>query len=90
MDSAREGPTGTIIEAAASVAATEIGDGAAAAPAKRPPAVDAQAIRRWLTPATLRSQFILTEILQPPLALREPPGLRTTGEPPYRLPTRSK
>ena len=28
------------------------------------------AIRKWLTPATLRQQFILTEILQPPLALR--------------------
>jgi cell division protein FtsN len=32
----------------------------------------AAAINRWLTPQTLRSQFILTEILQPPLGLREP------------------
>jgi len=32
---------------------------------------NAAALSRWLTPETLRSQFILTEILQPPLALRE-------------------
>ena len=31
---------------------------------------DAAALSRWLTAKTLRSQFILTEILQPPLALR--------------------
>ena len=36
------------------------------------PAVDAQALANWLRPATLQKQFILTEILQPPLALREP------------------
>lgn len=34
-------------------------------------AANASALSRWLTPKTLRSQFILTEILQPPLALRE-------------------
>jgi hypothetical protein len=39
---------------------------------KRPaPAVDAAVIRRWLRPGTLRSQYILTEIFQPPLALRD-------------------
>ena len=38
--------------------------------AARPP-VGAVAIARWLTPQTLRSQFILTEILQPPVALRD-------------------
>jgi len=32
----------------------------------------APAIRRWLNPATLRSQYILTELLQPPLGLRPP------------------
>ena len=32
---------------------------------------NAAALTRWLTADTLRSQFILTEILQPPLALRE-------------------
>jgi hypothetical protein len=32
--------------------------------------VDARALHRWLTPATLRRQFMLTEILQPPVALR--------------------
>jgi hypothetical protein len=30
----------------------------------------AAAIRNWLTPASLKQQFLLTEILQPPLALR--------------------
>jgi hypothetical protein len=29
------------------------------------------AIRRWLRPGVLRRQFILTELLQPPVALRE-------------------
>src|SRR5665213_1000941 len=31
----------------------------------------APAIRRWLVPATLRKQFILTELLRPPIALRK-------------------
>jgi hypothetical protein len=35
------------------------------------PAVDAAALRRWLKPGTLRAQFMLTEILQPPVGLRE-------------------
>jgi hypothetical protein len=40
---------------------------------KRPPATaTASAVARWLNPHTLRQQFILTEILQPPLALRPP------------------
>ncbi|HUB27318.1 MAG TPA: hypothetical protein VL992_17975 [Tepidisphaeraceae bacterium] len=33
--------------------------------------VDAVALRRWLNAGTLRKQFILTEIFQPPVALRE-------------------
>jgi hypothetical protein len=33
--------------------------------------VAAPAIRRWLTPSTLRQQFILTELFQSPIALRE-------------------
>jgi len=32
---------------------------------------NAAAIRGWLTPSVLQKQFILTEVLQPPLALRE-------------------
>lgn len=36
-----------------------------------PPTVAAPTIRRWLTPATLRQQFILTELFQPPLSMRE-------------------
>jgi hypothetical protein len=35
------------------------------------PTQSAVAIRKWLVPATMRNQFLLTEILQPPLALRE-------------------
>ena len=35
------------------------------------PTVDAGAIHAWMKPATLRQQFILTELLQPPLAMRE-------------------
>ena len=37
----------------------------------KPVTVGAAAIRRWLRPSTLRQQFILTELFQPPLALRE-------------------
>jgi len=36
------------------------------------PGATAVALARWLRPDTLRRQFMLTEILQPPLALREP------------------
>jgi hypothetical protein len=40
-------------------------------PAKPPIYVDAQVLGRWLRPQTLRSQFILTEIFQPPVTLRQ-------------------
>jgi hypothetical protein len=41
-----------------------------------PPATaSASAIRQWLRPATLRSQFILTELLRPPVGLRDPDEL---------------
>jgi hypothetical protein len=33
--------------------------------------VDARGIARWLNPSTLRRQFMLTEIFQPPVALRD-------------------
>jgi hypothetical protein len=49
----------------------EIAPPATPARAAAPPA-NAVALHRWLSAGTLRSQFILTEILQPPLALREP------------------
>ena len=52
---------------AANVAA---GTGHATAPAQ--PSARAQSLHHWFQPQTLRAQFILTEILQPPLALREP------------------
>jgi len=35
------------------------------------------AIRRWLQPDSLRKQFILTELLQPPIGLRAPRDLGT-------------
>jgi hypothetical protein len=41
-----------------------------AAPAA-PISADATTIHRWLNPLVLRKQFILTEVLQPPLALRD-------------------
>jgi hypothetical protein len=42
-------------------------------PSARPqsPSVNAGVIAKWMTPATLRQQFIITEIFQPPLSMRE-------------------
>jgi len=40
------------------------------------PRMSAASLARWMTPTTLNQQFLLTEILQPPLALRE----RTAGQ----------
>jgi len=39
------------------------------------PTVSASAIRKWATPTRLQQQFILTEVFQPPLALRKAEGL---------------
>ena len=36
-----------------------------------PAGIDAAQIRRWLTPQVMRQQFILTEVFDPPPALRE-------------------
>ncbi len=46
---------------------------AAPPPPAKPAAafVDAKVLARWLKPQTLRAQFILTEVFQPPVALRE-------------------
>jgi hypothetical protein len=53
------------------IAATEIrSPGAGAAAAARPLSATAATLNRWLRPSTLRQQFMLTEVLQPPLALR--------------------
>lgn len=43
------------------------------APSARPqaPSVNAAVIAKWMTPATLRHQFVITEIFQPPLSMRE-------------------
>jgi hypothetical protein len=49
------------------ISATEI----RAVDAKKPQlSVNAQSLHKWLRPATLRQQFMLTEVLQPPIALR--------------------
>ena len=45
---------------------------AATSPRAPPVTAGAAAVARWLRPATLQQQFILTEVLQPPVALREP------------------
>jgi hypothetical protein len=37
---------------------------------------NAATIRRWLQPDTVRRQFILTELFQPPLALRNLPDIK--------------
>jgi hypothetical protein len=34
------------------------------------PSASAASLSKWLTPTTLRQQFMLTEILRPPLAMR--------------------
>lgn len=49
------------------ISATEI-----RAPGGKKPqlSVNAESLGQWLRPATLRQQFMLTEVLQPPLALR--------------------
>jgi hypothetical protein len=56
------------------VTATEIAatPSRSAAAAARATTVSAASIAHWLRPQTLHQQFILTEILQPPLALRPP------------------
>jgi hypothetical protein len=40
-------------------------------PSRKAATVNALAINRWLKPITLKQQFILTELFQPPLSLRE-------------------
>ena len=40
-------------------------------PSRKPVSAQANQIARWFKPDTLRQQYILTELLQPPLALRE-------------------
>ncbi|HZL35370.1 MAG TPA: hypothetical protein VFC78_08675, partial [Tepidisphaeraceae bacterium] len=39
--------------------------------AARTASADAAALRRWLRPATLHHQFILTEVFLPPVGLRD-------------------
>ncbi len=46
----------------------------AAMTANEKPSANAASLRKWMTPATLRQQFMVTEILQPPLALRDKQG----------------
>ena len=53
------------------ISATEIRSAGEGARAARLLSANAESLNRWLRPATLRQQFILTEVLQPPLALRQ-------------------
>jgi hypothetical protein len=67
-------PPQTEIQPASGAAFPDRAEGTAqqAVRSKQPtPAARAAAVSKWLTADTIRSQFILTEILQPPLALRE-------------------
>ncbi len=43
----------------------------AAATATKPATAAAANVRRWLTPVALRQQVVLSEILRPPVALRD-------------------
>jgi hypothetical protein len=69
-------PIVTTLASPASVATQPVAV-ARAAPAKpiatgNPiPTLSAASIRKWMSPATLKQQFLLTEILQPPLSLRD-------------------
>jgi hypothetical protein len=51
-----------------------------ARPISKHPAINAKAINAWLRPTTLRQQFILTEIFQSPLALRDHGSAGRVGE----------
>lgn len=50
---------------------TQVGSGNEKLDRPKPLGATAQTIAGWLKPATLRQQFILTEIFQPPVALRD-------------------
>jgi hypothetical protein len=60
---ARPSDARTVVESAPAPRAIE-------APARRGSSPTAAALHAWLKPDTLRKQFILTEVLQPPLAMR--------------------
>ena len=64
-------PAAAIVAPAAKVAAAPRAAAAAAPKKSAPVYVDARVLARWLVPQTLRSQFVLTEIFQPPVSLRE-------------------
>jgi hypothetical protein len=64
-------PAVAVVEPVESIAViAPVAPETAARPA--PITASAAAVARWLKPATLQQQFILTEVLQPPVALREP------------------
>jgi hypothetical protein len=58
--------------AAPAQASPRAAESAAKVRSPKPVSAKAAAINRWANPRTLRSQFILTEVLKPPLAMREP------------------
>lgn len=67
-----ETPISQLPAAASDIATTEIGH-AGETERRRSPNARAAAIRQCLSPKNLQTQMIVTEILQPPLALRDEP-----------------
>ena len=59
---------------ASDVPASQVVPGGVAGRRPAPAAPTAASIRSWLTPQVLRSQYVVTEIFDPPAALREPRG----------------
>jgi hypothetical protein len=60
-----------LIAGTAPVTATEISSTSEQSANVRPAPASPAALRSWMKPATLRQQFILTEIFQPPLSMRD-------------------
>ncbi len=56
-------------QTASVISSSEIGSAGGQA-RKRSPSANANSLRAWMKPSTLRTQFIVTEIFQPPAALR--------------------
>jgi hypothetical protein len=61
---------GSLVTGKRDIAATEIRGVGEGPKSTAKPTVNAESLHRWLRPETLRQQFMLTEVLQPPLALR--------------------
>jgi hypothetical protein len=78
LPSAKKGTVSTAaaIESIATVARRSTPIASPTSSERAPVSANATALRAWLQPKTLRQQFMLTEVFQPPLALRDPDQLR--------------